>query len=132
MSWKDTGKEDNPQEKEEKVMGFNDPKVFEVTQDHLKLLDRTFIGYDDWVEFGAPGVDPKRPYGNSDVYGDIAEIIGLPGEGEDGEFSDPQRDFMLRLHKEMQHVLQILVRNRGIEVGTYKTSGSYNVDWRKV
>jgi hypothetical protein len=48
---------------------------FTVTEDHLKLLRRAYIGWDD-CEFGAPGIDPKRPYGNSDVIGDIAEILG--------------------------------------------------------
>ena len=52
-------------------------REFTVTDDHLKLLARTFIDYDGWTEFGAPEVDPKLPYGNSDVYDDIAEILGI-------------------------------------------------------
>jgi hypothetical protein len=35
-----------------------------------------YITWDD-CEFGAPACDCKRPYGNSDVYGDMAEILGL-------------------------------------------------------
>lgn len=104
---------------------------FEVSENHLKLLDRTSIRYNDWTEFGAPEVDPKRPYGNSDVYGDIAEIIGLPGEGEDGEYSGFQRDFMKRLHTEMEFVLQILVSTRSIEAGRYVRESRYGTKWRK-
>ena len=106
-------------------------KEFIVTEDHLKLLDRAYIEYDSWTEFGAPEVDPKRPYGNSDVYEDIAEILGIEPEGDDS-FSQHQEDYMLRVHKDMQHVLQILVRNRSIEAGTYETSTDYGVDWKKV
>lgn len=50
--------------------------TFTVTDDHLKLLRRASVGWSD-CEFGAPEIDPKRPYGNSNVLGDIAEILGL-------------------------------------------------------
>lgn len=58
---------------------------FTVTDQHLALLRRTHIGYDAWTEFGAPEVDSKRPYGNSNVHLDLAEILGIePGVDEDG------------------------------------------------
>ena len=56
-------------------------KRFEIKEEHLKLVRRMVIRYDDSCEFGAPSVDPKRPYGNSDVYKDIARIIKLPKKG---------------------------------------------------
>lgn len=113
---------------------MNNTKRFLVTEEHLKLLDNMWIGYNDWTEFGAPEVDPKRPYGNSDVYGDIAEIIGLEAERDswgDIQYTTEQKDRMLELHKEMQHVLQILVVNRSIEPGYYEAS-AYGVNWKKV
>jgi hypothetical protein len=64
--------------------------LFTVTEGHLKLLQHLNIGWDD-CEFGAPCVDPKRPYGNSSVYIDIAEILG-----EDS--SDIDRDKYYKLH----------------------------------
>lgn len=110
-------------------------KEFTVTEDHLKLLDRICFGYDDWTEFGAPEVDPKRPYGNSSVYEDIAEILSIEPEENDGysytTFSPAQKDYMLKVHKEMQFVLQILVNNRGITTGNY-VSNNYGLDWTKV
>jgi len=36
------------------------------------------------IEYGGIGLDPKRPFGNSDVEGDILEIIGAKQEGDDG------------------------------------------------
>jgi hypothetical protein len=52
-------------------------KQFTVTDEHLRRLRRAYVWWDD-IEFGAPGSDPKRPYGNSNVYGDIAEILNVP------------------------------------------------------
>lgn len=97
-------------------------ETFIVKEEHLKLLKRMYITYDDYVEFGAPEVNPKRPYGNGDVHNDISEIIGLEPELEkddwgDGGFTDAQIDYMEKVHKEMKTVLQILVRNLNIEIG---------------
>ena len=45
---------------------------FTVTEEHLKLLRRAYVDWED-CEFGAPAIDCKRPYGNSDVIADIGE-----------------------------------------------------------
>lgn len=39
----------------------------------------------DDCEYGAIGVDCKRPFGNSDVEADILEILGAEPEGDDGD-----------------------------------------------
>ena len=111
---------------------MSDSKVFEVTEDHIKLLKGMYIGWDD-CEFGAPAVDPKRPYGNSSVIADIAEILGwMDDDWWDGDQeTDQWREAGNKIHNEMQTVLQILVRNLSIEPGTYKTSTSYGNDWTK-
>ena len=111
-------------------------KTFTVTEPHMKLLGRLYFGYDDYTEFGAPEVDPKRPYGNSDVYDDIAEILGLEvGEDQWGyrRFADEQIDYMNEVHRQMETVLQILVRNarEGISPGIYATSSRYGMDWKR-
>ena len=49
---------------------------FEVTEDHLKLVQRMYWQWDDHAYDGAPAVGLKRPYGNSDVMYDIAQILG--------------------------------------------------------
>lgn len=33
---------------------------------------------------GAPGIDPKRPFGNSDAEADICSILQMEPEGDDG------------------------------------------------
>lgn len=44
------------------------------TKDHLKLLKAAYWSWDD-CEFGAASMDPKRPYGNSNVLNDLAELL---------------------------------------------------------
>ncbi|MCU1325011.1 MAG: hypothetical protein JWN34_381, partial [Bryobacterales bacterium] len=55
---------------------------FFVTSEHLKLLQRMCVGWQD-CEYGAPEIDPKRPYGNSSVEYDILEILGVKPDSED-------------------------------------------------
>lgn len=107
-------------------------KTFLVTDDHLKLLTRTYFGYNDGCEFGAPEVDPKRPYGNSDVYGDIAEILGIEPDGDDDSFTRKQKEDMLKTHTEMATVLQILAEHAtaGISPGRYEAT-RYGVEWKR-
>jgi hypothetical protein len=93
---------------------------FTITENHLKLLKRLNVDWDD-CEFGAPCIDPKRPYGNSDVLDDIAEILGVK---KTKEFD--------RLHKEMQIVLQIIFVTGKIEVGDYVKTDKYDYgSWKK-
>lgn len=111
----------------------DDKKYFTVTEDHLKLLKRLQFEYQDNIEFGAPAVDAKRPYGNSDVYGDLGEILGWEPADEDrwgGKYySDIQCERLLKLHKSMATVLQIVISNNGVAVGEYEAS-RYGSVWR--
>lgn len=116
---------------------INNPRKFVVTEDHMKLLKRIWFRYDAYTEFGAPEVDPKRPYGNSDVYYDIAEILGLEvGKDEwgDVEYTPEQIDYMAKTHQEMTTVLQILAANaaEGVSPGVYQKSTPYGIDWKRV
>jgi hypothetical protein len=86
----------------------------EITDDHLKLLRRTFFEWDDSAYNGAPYVDIKRPYGNSDVLGDVAEILEWELiTDRDGEkvMTEDQGKRARELHEQMADVLQILVQN---------------------
>lgn len=105
---------------------------FSVTEDHIKLLKSMYIGWQD-CEFGAPEVDPKRPYGNSDVYHDIAEILDWPynRNPETYEYTDLAIKKMDKIHREMETVLQILVSNCSIRPGTYEAK-EFSNDWHRV
>ena len=94
---------------------------FTLTEDHLKLIQKFGV---DWreVEYGAPAIDAKRPYGNSDVATDIQKILGKKLSGSQ----------CLDLHQETQFALQILVQHAEITLGDYHRKESYSKNWEKV
>lgn len=100
---------------------------FTVTLDHIMLSRRMNVEWDG-SEFGAPAIDPKRPYGNSDVLGDIAEILGWKQREE--SLSEEQETRAHQLHGEMEIALEILLRTGGLTPGDYVAS-DYQRDWRR-
>jgi hypothetical protein len=108
--------------------------TFELKEEHLKLLRRMFVSWDD-CEFGAPAIDPKRPYGNSDVYEDISEILGIVPEEEtkyEKNFSEAQYAEMGKLHRGTLTALQIALVTGKFELGTYKKRCQYDeTSWEK-
>lgn len=131
-----------------------DKKKFEIKEEHLKLLKRMNVGWDD-CEFGAPEIDPKRPYGNSSVEQDMIEILGLKElkegiyefvlfgdkwllKGEDKyniylEGADEEKLLkkLNELHKETETALQICLTTQKFEIGKYEAE-EYSNDWKKV
>jgi len=94
---------------------------FTVTDEHLRLLRRAYVWWGEG-EFGAPQIDSKRPYGNSNVYRDIAEILGV----SDSEWADadlnplPDAEWrFLRLHVETAIALQIALATGEFRTGRY-------------
>lgn len=87
-------------------------------------------------ETGAPEIDPKRPYGNSFVPRDVAEIIGeaWPDENELSASAyerEAQKlgDRMMVIHREMETALQIILGHAGAQVvtGNYRNvAGAYS------
>lgn len=78
---------------------------FLVVHDHIQLLSNSYTYWND-CEFGAPGIDPKRPFGNSDVEEDYEEITGKP-------YNDV-------VYKQLETCLQILIDNLSIHAGLYR------------
>ena len=97
-------------------------KIFEVTEEHLKLLKHSHVMWRA-SEYGAPMIDPKRPYGNTSVESDIAEILGWDKE-------DSQR--AEKLHRELETVLQIVLVTQTFEPGLYNIRNEYTTDWIKL
>jgi hypothetical protein len=103
--------------------------TFTITEDHLKLLRRFIVGWQD-CETGAPEIDPKRPYGNSDVPLDVAEILGWPTPNEEtmsGREYDAARETLreraMTIHCETRTALEIVLRTGIFEPGTYERVG---------
>jgi len=114
----------------------------EIKPEHLKLLSNMVVSYDD-CEFGAPAIDPKCPYGNSSVFEDMIEILGLKelkdgvfeftlfdetwilkGEDQwnlylDGKDEEQLKKKLEALHEELKDVLQICIQRQLFEVGLY-------------
>jgi len=108
--------------KKEKI-DWTEVDKFELKQIHLDLLKRMEIGW-NYCEFGAPYVDPKRPYGNSDVFNDIAEIIKLKKKEnydyKEEAWKEKAIDYMEDLHRQMQIVLEIILHCQSFKLGKYK------------
>lgn len=77
----------------------------ELKKRDLNKLEKAFfdhLRYDD-IEYGGLGIDPKRPFGNSDVEGDILEdILEEKPAGDDGYgdycWSTAQREYARKLY----------------------------------
>jgi len=98
-----------------------------ITDDHLKLLKHACISWDERA-FGAPGLDCKRPYGNSDVIDDMHRILY---SGRDlNEPTDDTKLYYREIHAELEYVIRIVFQHRSFEKATYVLDGLD--DWVKV
>jgi len=98
---------------------------FTITEDHLKLMSHFYVGWCD-DEYGAPDIDPKRPYGNGDVPADIAKILGWEGEIA---YDDPRAR---KIHAETKIALQIALRVGYFKAGVYAKVNAYSEDWKEI
>lgn len=105
---------------------------FELTEQHLRLLQKFNVEYDDAMEYGAPRVDPKRPYGSSDVAESIARILGWESMQTDDGLAWPKgtADRAAEIHQTTAMALQIILRMQAFEPGFY-VSDDYGHTWRK-
>lgn len=90
-------------------------RSFVLTEEHIKLLRAMCVGWQD-CEYGAPEIDPKRPYGNSSVECDIHEILT---DERSYELTDAQRERYAQLHRETQLALEIMLQCGEVRTGTY-------------
>lgn len=106
-----------------------DVDEFEITEEHLKLMQRMYVLYCD-DEFGAPCIDPKRPYGNSDVLTDISKILDESFAELFGSYPIPspeQSNRFTKLHEETVIALQICLATLSFEAGIYIKVDKYDV-----
>ena len=110
------------------------PETVELTEDHVRLLRSAYIEWND-CEFGAPAINCKRPYGNSDVLSDIRRILGhdffpCPHCGERiPKENAPSEEVLLALHRSMEVVLQVVLSAGSFKPGFYVKVG-YN-EWAR-
>ncbi len=106
---------------------------FTVTEDHLKLLRRAYVTWNaEPPGISAPGIDAKRPYGNSNEWRDMAEILGVPGWGD--EDLSPRAEWERRfaqLHVETAIVLQIALATGEFRTGRYTRAEGDITNWKR-
>lgn len=117
----------------------NDQRLrFTLTEQHVALLRRMYVGWQD-CESGAPEIDPKRPYGSSSVFIDLADILDPAGwdtatqAGDDAldAYEAAHKDEYWALHYQTQQALQIVLRTGGMTPGIYEAD-RYRQDWAYV
>ena len=78
-------------------------------------------------------INCKRPYGNSNVLADIAEVLGIPDSEWADEDMNPLPDYeqrFLRLHVETAVALQIALSTGEFRTGRY-TREDGSLDWKR-
>ncbi len=119
------------------VQELGSVREFTVTEDHLKLLRRVYVAWDFGEGYGAPGINPKKPYGNSSVERDIAEILDVADEDwiyEDGHkaYVTPEaEERFTRLRVETMVVLQIVLATGEFRPGRYRRATAWGIDWQR-
>lgn len=113
---------------------------FTVTKDHLALAKHMNVEWwpTDYGIGGSPVIDFRRPYGNSDVFKDMGEILKIKPKppkggwkaGEEVDFSEQQIEWMKKLHQEMKTVIHIGLVTGRFKTGTYVATDAYSDDWK--
>ena len=108
---------------------------FTVTEDHLKLLRRAYVTWNEEPgSIGAPHIDTKRPYGNSNEWADMAEILGVSDSerpDEDGNFGPDAINRFAKLHVETSIVLQIALATSEFIPGRYTRADGDITSWKR-
>lgn len=98
-------------------------REFEITDIHLKLLRLASIRWSE-VEFGAPEIDGKRPYGNSNVLADVAAVVRPDIAASDPDliydYAEEHEAELSRLHVETAFALQIALCTGEFKAGRYR------------
>lgn len=106
---------------------------FKVTAHHITLMQKLNVPKPGCA-YNLVLADVKRPYGNSDIEGDIAKLLNLGAPDEDGQFDSDVESYMWRLVHELPTVFQIMLDNLSLCVGTYeRTTDRYQIHktpWR--
>lgn len=105
-------------------------EAFTITDQHLLLMRNVYIEWNE-CEFGAPSVNPKRPYGNSNVLRGILELLYPESRDWDDERREDYLDDdynilkLTNLHVETGIALNICLQRGAFEPGLYR-----KVNWR--
>ena len=102
---------------------------FEMTEQHVTLLRHAYVDWDD-CEFGAPAINCKRPYGNSDVLTDIAKLLHPDfremREGAQMDWLEDNEARLRAVHRQTFTALQIFLVTGQMQPGRYVRDSAYD------
>ena len=111
---------------------------FHLKQDHIDLLEHANIRWSD-VEYGAPEMDSKRPFGNSGsiyIEHQICEYLGLEPVATDHEdnpvYDDEEKREALRTYNELDTALRIVLSKQTFKPGVFFNKKDYGHDWHRI
>ncbi len=105
---------------------------FTMKAEHLILLRHSSVSWPD-CGFGAPRIDPKRPYGNGDVVGDMAKMLGVepvPTDDEETHWPPGTTERMGALHRQLETALQVVLATGEFRLGEYECDDCKR-DWKR-
>ena len=106
---------------------------FTLTPEHVQLLRRSNVNYSGHGEWGYVGLDCKRPFGNGDLVGDMATILGVDPVAPDDEeehWPPGTSDKMVKMFKEeLPIALSVVLAAGTFEPGEYECE-KYTHNWR--
>lgn len=123
---------------DEKIAMFG-REVFDLTEEHITLLRAASV---DWhnLEWGAPMIDGKRPYGNGNLHQDIWEELnpesewnedyGMPEDWTPAQW-EAERERLAALHRETGTALQVVLSAGTFEPGRYISPKYHRHLWRR-
>lgn len=124
-------------------MSLEQIKTFDVKPYHLRLLQKCYTSW-DVCEFGAPQIDPKRPFGNSGANSILTVVAKETGaldhlmdsldldECNIYDVLKPEKtQELIHIYKELEICLQILLNDLAIVPGRYQLIG-YGKNWKYI
>jgi len=105
--------------------------TFTVTDQHLKLLGAAQVKWSSEIDgtmFGSPIIDPRRPYGESDVIRSMIRILDYKMPWQTGskkwdpevdEIPDSTYNALEQLHSETEIALKICLNRQSFETGQF-------------
>lgn len=104
---------------------------FKLTNQHIQLLKASYVVWDDSCYNGVATIDIKRPYGNKTILCDIHEMFSGVRYYDDRELSEKNRKKYVKLHRETEIALQIVLTTGTFEPGIYQKRHFYS-GWEKI
>ena len=102
---------------------------FVLTRDHITLLRHANVTWSP-QEWGGPQIDPKRPFGNGDLWKDVARILDWPAAADGDGY--PYYDAAKAIHAELLTALEIVLRTSSFQPGRYVREAAWGSPWRWV